>query len=460
MCPINGLCPGQNAIVGGYAITGAGIPTGAAIKSVDGPTQVTMTHPATATATGVALAGGKATCELGGAPNGSTGGRGWWEHMDDRYAWDDRAKAWMMVQNSGTWFYDDVTELWKLATGPFADSDSLMCSPGDYTAMGIRYSSDVGAMLNWCSTDAIFKFDYGTGPPNYTGAKWVQLHQVANANRNPNTDVLAQTAWDPVHKKMYHLTQRSTSFYGGTGQWNPMIEWFDPYASPSCATNAPPCGQSGKFDSTKANFPQGYSSPRDVVSFAPNTSVCWNTVCQQVSASLTVDKDGNIYVVGRRATDAQIILWKLTDPLGPAEAWTVLDTFNFNTYDNDGLKLWTDGQSPADRSHEFNIGASMVGLLTYVPERDMFFLVTRDGSSEGGASTRGTGSANNGGCYLNGVADDCFADTGSTAPATAPSCVNPGLRHGLAAARRDRGDVLRDCAFSDRWGQALLVGLG
>jgi hypothetical protein len=49
-----------------------------------------------------------------------------------------------------------------------------------------------------------------------------------------------------------------------------------------------------------------------------------------------------------------------------------------------------------------------MSLLTYVPERDMFFLILRSGSGEGGASTRGTGSPTGGGCYLNGQPDDCF----------------------------------------------------
>src|ERR1051325_7829112 len=47
MGPMRGVCPVRGAVVGGYAIVGPGIPSNAVIKSVDGPTQITMTHPAT-----------------------------------------------------------------------------------------------------------------------------------------------------------------------------------------------------------------------------------------------------------------------------------------------------------------------------------------------------------------------------------------------------------------------------
>lgn len=382
MCPIKGLCPGQNAQTGGYAILGQGLPAEAVILSVDSPTQVTLTHAATASGT-VALTGGQPSCVNGGSPNGSTGGRGWWEHMDDRYGWDDRAKAWVLVQNSGTWFYDDVKETWKLASGPWPVGDSMMCGPGDYTAMGVRFAKSLNRMLNWCSTDAIFGYDYGSGPPDYTGAKWVQLHQLAQADRNPNTDVLSQTVWDEKNRRLYHLTLRSSSFYGGTGVWNPILQWFDP------ATN-----KSGKFDSTKPNYPQGYSTPVDPVTQSPDkTSPCYAAICQQLTASMTVDRDGNLYIVGARAVDGQIMFWKLTDPLGPKEAWTVLQDFAFNTYDAKNLQLV---------GGEFDTGSSRLGIIHYIPERDLFMLIVRSGSGNGGASTRG------GTCLLNGQPDDCF----------------------------------------------------
>ena len=409
MCPIKGACPGQGAQTGGYGIFATGIPAEAAILSVDGPNQITMTHAATVTATGVALTGGKPTCEAGGSPNGSTGGRGWWEHMDNRYNWDERARAWMLVQASGTWLYDDVKETWQRASGPHAGAETLLCGGSDYTALSTTFSPELNRTLAWCSTGGIFGYDYGSGPPNYTGAKWMRLHQIASNIQNPHTDVLGQAVWNAVSKKLFYLSSQTTGMYGGTGVADPAVYWFDPFAAPACtATTTGQCGKSGKLDNTKANFPQGYFVPIDATTQRQDTSSpCYKSICQSITASLAVDKAGSLYVAGRRAGDGQIALWKATDPLGPNEAWTVLQNFHFNTYDSKGLRLLAD-KPPNETEYEFSVNSSTMGMLNYIPERDAFILITRSGSGNGGASTRGTGDPKMGGCYLNGVADDCF----------------------------------------------------
>jgi hypothetical protein len=308
-----------------------------------------------------------------------------------------------------------------------------MCGPGDYTAMALVFHARLGRMLNWCSADRIFWFDYGTGPPSFTGARWVQIHALAPPDRNPASDTLSQMAYDSKRGRLYMFRSRTANAYTSR-TWDPMLQWFDPFASPSCATHPPPCGRSGRFDQRRANFPQGYSAPRDPVSFAPDVKICWTVACQQLTASIAYDpvRDA-VSIVGRRAGDAQIVLWTLTDPLGPNEAWNIADTFSFNTYDRQGLKLWTDGQSPADTANEFNLAGSTMSLLTYVPERDAFLLITRSGSGPGGASTRGSGTPK-GGCYLDGVADDCFRMYGFR-PATAPTRVGPRLARPRRRAR-------------------------
>jgi hypothetical protein len=67
-----------------------------------------------------------------------------------------------------------------------------------------------------------------------------------------------------------------------------------------------------------------------------------------------------------------------------------------------------DRKPPNESEYEFSINSSAMGMLNYVPERNAFILITRSASGTGGASTRGTGDPRAGGCYLNGVADDCF----------------------------------------------------
>lgn len=409
MCSIVGLCPGQEAQVGGYGIFGPGIPAGAAIYSVNRTTnQITMTLPATASGTGVAIAGGKALCTEGGTPNGSPGGRGWWEHMDTRYHWDPRANAWLMVQASGTWFYNPKTETWKLASGPVPPSQAevFICGIGDYTALSTSFSPELNRMLAWCDTGGVWGYDYGSGAPNYTGAKWVKLNQVPQAIQNIYGDVLGQGVWDSVSKKFYYLTTRTAAF--SSDKADPIVYWFDPYAAPSCATNAPPCGAVGRLDPTKPNYPQTEHPPFDALTqkYDPN-HICSTSLCKQVTASITVDNSGALYIVGRRAGDGQIALWKATNPTGPNEAWTVVDTFYFNTYDNKGLRLLAD-KPPQETSYEFSINSSGMGMMSYSPAKNAFLLFTRSGSGNGGGSTRGTGDPQMGGCYLNGQPDDCF----------------------------------------------------
>lgn len=409
LCPIVGLCPGQEAQVGGYGIFGPGIPPEAAIYSVNRTTnQITLTLPATATGTAVALTGGKAVCSEGGAPNGSTGGRGWWEHMDTRYGWDPRANAWMLVQASGTWFYNHVSETWKQASGPVPPSqaEALICGIGDYTALSTSFSPELNRMLAWCDTGGMWGYDYGSGAPNYTGAKWVKLNQVPQNIQNIYNDVLGQGVWDAVSKKFYYITTRTAGFDSTTS--NPIVYWFDPFAAPSCATQAPPCGKVGRMDPTKPNYPQS-----DVPRFDPLTqkydpnSPCFKALCQTITASITVDSQGRLYVVGRRQNDGQIALWRATDPTGPSEKWDIVDAFYFNTYDNKGLRLLAD-KPPNEPTYEFSINSSAMGMMTYVPSKNAFLLFTRSNSGNGGGSTRGTGDPQMGGCYLNGQPDDCF----------------------------------------------------
>jgi hypothetical protein len=368
-----------------------------------------MTHAATATASAVALTGGKPTCETGGTPNGSTGGRGWWEHSVNHYHFDGRANAWMFVQVSGTWFYDDVNETWQRASGPHGEPDvPMLCGGSDYTALGTTFAPELNRSLAWCATGGVFGYDYGSGPPNYTGARWVQLNQVPASIQNPQTDVLGQAVWNPVKRKLFYFSSQTTSKYG-TEVSNPVLYWFDPFAGSACtATSAYPCGTVGRLDGARPNHPQTYSIPIDPVTLALDTSSpCYTSMCQFVTASMTVDSEGSLYLAGRRAGDAQIALWKATDPTGPSEAWTILQDFQFDTHDNKGLRL-LDRKPPNESEYEFSINSSAMGMLNYVPERNAFILITRSGSGTGGASTRGTGDPRAGGCYLNGVADDCF----------------------------------------------------
>ena len=102
-----GFCPVLGGAGSGTVLFGAGVPAGAVVKTRDSNTQVTMTHNATATGKQVTITGGDPTCETGLAPNGAVGGRGWWEHMGARYAWDKRIGAWLFYQNSGTWIVRD-----------------------------------------------------------------------------------------------------------------------------------------------------------------------------------------------------------------------------------------------------------------------------------------------------------------------------------------------------------------
>jgi hypothetical protein len=403
MCPILGVCPGQGVAVGGYAIVGDGIPADAIIRTVDGPGQVTMTRAATRTATGVALRGGRPNCLTGGAPNGSTGGRGWWEHMSNRYNWDGHAQRWVLVQNSGTWLYDDVGETWQRIVGPIDPNYSYMCGSGDYTSLATGFSSDLDRTIAWCGTQKIFALDYGSGAPDYIGAHWVQLHQMPAALQNPNTDVLSQMTYDTKRKRFYMFRDRTNPYT--MMEKDPWLAWFDPFAAPSCETHAPPCGQSGLFDKARPNYPQHSSTPRMQPGNVPDTSVCWTTPCQQMTASIAYNPiRDEVLFVGRRAGDAQILLWVLTDPMGPNEKWTILDSFQYTTYESHGtLKLWTDGQAPAEFDQEQNLASSTMSLLAFDPIRDVLFLITRSGSGPAGASTRGTRT-----CKLNGVPDDCF----------------------------------------------------
>ena len=367
VCPILGQCPPDMANTGGYVLDAPGVPLAAVVKSVScngatctpamiPPYTITLTHPATITATGVALKGGPATCETGGTPNGSSGGRGWWEHMGDRATWDARVGAWMLVQNGGTWLYYDTTETWKQITGPWPLGASMMCGPGDYTIMGVKHARSLNKTLLWCSQDIIYAFNYGSGPPNFTGATWEPIHTLAAANRNPQTDVGSASAWDDVHGIFYHFSVQTQSGYTGridnnaaipqTGLRDPILAWYKPNATGTVG------GTSGKMDSSKPNFPQGQIQPRDPTN-PITTHPCYSTPCQDITASLAVDGQGSLYILGRRAGDGQIALWKLTDPLGPNEAWTYIDDFKFNTTEVGGLRLRTDAFGPLATDGDF-----------------------------------------------------------------------------------------------------------
>ena len=85
-----------------------GLPAGAIILAFNAAAKtITLSTAATASAVGVPIGGGSVSCVTGGHPNGSAGGRGWWEHISDRFGWSPSLNLWVVMQNSGTWLYRD-----------------------------------------------------------------------------------------------------------------------------------------------------------------------------------------------------------------------------------------------------------------------------------------------------------------------------------------------------------------
>jgi hypothetical protein len=251
----------------------------------------------------------------------------------------------------------------------------MMCGPSDYTGMSIVFDTRRRRMVNWCSSDRIFEFDYG-GDQRSHGGKWIEVHRLAAKDRTQQTDSLAQAAYDSRRGLVVMLRPLNCSAYTlcEGGSTNPMLQWYDP------ATRT-----SGTFDRTKANHPRGFGVPRDLRTFAPDrTHRCYAVICEATFPSIVYDGvDESILVVGRHEGDGRLMLWRLSDPRGPNEKWEIID----------GLV-----DAPVIAARHFPLA-----LMAYIPEHDAFILTLRIGSGDGGASTRNAQQ-----CGLDGAPDDCF----------------------------------------------------
>lgn len=284
-------------------------------------------------------------------------GRPWWEHNMNRLAWDARVGQFMNVQNSGTWFYNTTSEVWTQAV-PFPPPPAVYGYPGgsseEWKCGTLRFDPRLNAMVFWGCYGAIWRLDYGSGPPAFTGARWVLMHAVPNFSLETFTS--AHT-YDTTRRRHYYLRIKTTP----TSEviTTPKMWWFDPLAGSSCLSNPRPCGLSGVVDMTGG----------------PNaTSTCPNDVCEIVFGSMAYDPSNDeLYVVTRDGSpERQILLWGLKNGGAAGQQWRKITGLS-----GDIPKLPVVGEG--------SLVAHSVDLLHYDTVKNVLLLTLRSGggSSDG-----------------------------------------------------------------------------
>lgn len=326
--------------------------------------------PQTPTPPGIGCVNDGAKCQFGGAPNGSPGGRGWWEHNTFRYAYDMRLGGWMFVQNSGTWLYRHTDETWTHLRPYWSTAYSFLCGASDYTKSNTVWNAVTNSMWFWCSSDILFEWDYAA-------STWVQRAVKPQNLRNPHTDILSQAV--VTNSGKIYLYEQYAPNSGN-------IYEID-YSDPMITRFTPGTGAFQVLDRAKANHPQGDVVRRkiDPVGQPYADDPCIGVKCVMNTQSMAYDPVGDaLLVAGRAAGTHQLFLWRLRNPDDDASQWDIVTIPNAPEVTGDDYAM---------------------GDLVYVPEKDVLLWFSRRASGDGGAG----GPANSGLCAITpGVEDACF----------------------------------------------------